>query len=359
MKNAVKIIGMAMVLILSACQKETTDTIDPIEVVEEKSTDLTFGFTTKKKTLKAKELDTKGSLTPRYNHASLVFDDKMWILGGNVPKASNDVLFSIDGAHWKSVTEKTNFPKRSLFGATVFENKMWIAGGAGEMDPSAAGNVKNDIWSSTDGIEWKEVTPKSQFPARFEHTLTAFNGSLWLIGGVGFNLKANMYENLSDIWRSSDGVTWVQVTDSAPFGPRRWHATVVHDDKLWVVGGGNTFYNSDVWYTENGYQWIQATNNASFSARGLHALTTDGKLMWITAGHAAQYSDDNSFSHQNDIWHSSNGTNWYKAGTSQKFPKRTQHTSVFFGGKLWVINGTGPNDGSGADPILSDVWSFE
>jgi len=51
--------------VLVSCQKETIDVKDDIGATKEKSADLTFGFTTKKKTLKAKELDTKGSLIPR------------------------------------------------------------------------------------------------------------------------------------------------------------------------------------------------------------------------------------------------------------------------------------------------------
>lgn len=354
----------SIILLVFACGKDEIidnqiiNATNTFEVIKEKSTDLKIGFTFKKETIEAKKLDTKESLIPRYNHSSLVFNNKMWILGGNVPDASNDVLFSIDGANWKTITEQTNFPHRFQFGATVFQNKMWVAGGSGKINPENIANINNDVWSSTDGIEWKLVTPKAQFLGRFDHTLTAFKGFLWLIGGVGFNEKANTYETLSDIWKSSDGINWVNVTDSSPFGPRRWHAAVVHDDKIWVVGGGNINYNNDVWYSENGYQWTLATDNAAFSKRGLHDLTTDGKLMWLTSGHAEQYKDDN-YNHQNDIWYSSNGVNWHKAFTSQEFPKRTQHTSVFFDDKLWLINGTGPNNDSGTNPFLSDVWSFE
>lgn len=360
--NILYLTGLFSVLV--SCQKETINTIEHTEAAKEKSTDLKLDLKTKTKTLKATDLGEKASLMPRYNHASLVFDNKMWILGGNlqsekIPKESNDVSFSYNGAEWKVITKEANFPYRTLFGATVFKDKMWMAGGFAEDGATFPETSKNDVWCSKNGIEWKMVTPNAGFQKRFDHTLTAFNGSLWLIGGIGFNKKINNYETLSDIWRSSDGQNWVKVTDNAPFGPRRSHASVVHDGKLWVVGGWDYSYNKDVWYTKDGYQWEQATDNAAFPPRILHALTTDGKFMWLTAGHAIQDNKKDPFGHQNDIWYSGNGINWYKANTSQEFPKRTQHSSVFFNGKLWVINGFGFKDGSGTASELSDIWSFE
>ncbi|NHF60299.1 hypothetical protein FK220_013175 [Flavobacteriaceae bacterium TP-CH-4] len=349
-----------VILVFVSCQKEPLDSMPVSEATKENSTTLKMGFTSNKKTLKTKKLDPKGSLSPRYNHRCLAFENKIWILGGNLLEAgdydnytSDDVLFSTDGAHWKSVSEQANFPNRSLFGATVFQDKMWITGGIVKKEPSNTTDLKNDVWSSEDGIEWKLVTPKAPFPQRFEHTLTAFNGSLWLIGGVGFNEKTNMYDTLADIWRSSDGVNWIKVTDKASFGPRRWHASVVHDGKLWVVGGGDTSALKDVWYTENGSQWIQATDNYPFSARVFHTVESDGKLMWLIAGYIGLNG------HQNDIWYSSDGVTWYQAETSQTFPKRAQHASVFVNGKLWVINGTAPSNINGPYNVHSDVWSFE
>ncbi|MBQ4913855.1 hypothetical protein J8L85_05360 [Maribacter sp. MMG018] len=335
-----------LLLVLASCQKEYFDILENTG-----STDLKMGFTTKTKILKALKYDPSPILLPRYNHSSLIFDDKMWILGGNIKDASNisdDVLFSTNGAQWNNLNEKANFPQRSLFGATVFQNKMWISGGLVK-GSEFSNSIKNDVWSSEDGIEWNLVTPMAQFAKRADHTLTAFNGSLWLIGGLGHNAKTDTFETHSDIWRSSDGYNWVLVTDNAPFGKRKWHATIVYDNKIWLIGGGNNIYKSDVWYSDNGYQWILATDEAPFSTRGFHGLTTDGEQMWLTAGHLAEYGDENYFGRQNDIWRSTNGIDWFEVKTSQEFPKRAQHSSVFFDNKLWVINGSEYND----------VWSFE
>jgi hypothetical protein len=48
-----------------------------------------------------------------------------------------------------------------------------------------------------------------------------FDGKMWVIGGRDYE------DERADVWCSSDGVTWTQATDSAAFGPRCWHASVV------------------------------------------------------------------------------------------------------------------------------------
>jgi len=98
MKNLTVLLIVLVVLATVSCQKEEVLEKEINAISKEKSTDLKFGFTTKTKTLIAKEHTKKAKLAPRYGHASVVFDDKMWILGGmrdGMP--NNDILYSSDG----------------------------------------------------------------------------------------------------------------------------------------------------------------------------------------------------------------------------------------------------------------------
>jgi hypothetical protein len=52
------------------------------------------------------------------------------------------------------------------------------------------------------------------------------------------------YDN--DVWYSSDGANWIQATNSAGWSSRDGHTSVVHDNKMWVIGGD---YLNDVWYS--------------------------------------------------------------------------------------------------------------
>jgi hypothetical protein len=62
---------------------------------------------------------------------------------------------------------------------------------------------------------------------------------MWVIGG---------YENTpkSDVWFSSDGVSWSCATKSAAFGVRNRHACTVFNSRMWLLGGS---YPGDVWRT--------------------------------------------------------------------------------------------------------------
>lgn len=42
---------------------------------------------------------------------------------------------------------------------------------------------------------------------------------------------------LNDVWYSSDGVNWTQVTVSTAFPARTEYACVVHNNAMWVIGG--------------------------------------------------------------------------------------------------------------------------
>ena len=44
----------------------------------------------------------------------------------------------------------------------------------------------------------------------------------------------------NDVWSSADGKEWKLETAKAPWSPRAYHAAVVHAGKLWVSGAGTT-----------------------------------------------------------------------------------------------------------------------
>ena len=55
----------------------------------------------------------------------------------------------------------------------------------------------------------------------------------------------------NDVWYSSDGINWYQATPNANFSKRQSHSSVVFNNKIWVIGGGdNTSFYNDVWYSE-------------------------------------------------------------------------------------------------------------
>jgi len=273
------------------------------------------------------------SFSGRRGHASVVFDNKMWVIGGQDTGGAyrNDVWYSSDGATWTQATASASFSKRFYHTSVVFDNKMWVIGGYNN-------SVNfNDVWYSSDGVTWTRATANASFSGRRGHASVVFDNKMWVIGGY------NGSSNLNDVWYSSDGATWTQATASASFSGRSIHTSVVFDNKMWVIGGYDTANLNDVWYSSDGATWTRATANASFSGRERHTSVVFDNKMWVIGGYDT--------ANLNDVWYSSDGATWTQATPSASFYTRAYHTSAVFDNKMWVIGGY---NGS----YLNDVWYY-
>lgn len=289
------------------------------------------------------EITPDAGFYQRYDHASVVFKDQLWVFGGwNAgygQGAMNDVWSSYDGNSWLRRTNEASFSARDGLAATVFNNKIWLSGGY-----DTHGNALNDVWSSVDGLTWDVATTSASFSGRYRHQMISFNGKLWIIGG------ANRYGNsLNDVWSSYDGVTWVRATASANFSPRRRHTSFVFNDKMWVVAGhsNQASFTSDVWCSSNGVNWTQVTAAADFPPRRGHTSVVYDNRMWVIGGYTYDYYGN----YYNDTWSSTDGQTWTPESIYGEFAPRYGHTSQVFNDQIWVIAG------SGTSQSYNDVWS--
>jgi uncharacterized membrane protein len=286
----------------------------------------------------------------RCGHTSVVFDNKIWVMGGLDGNYKNDVWYSSDGVNWTQATASAGWSARTYHTSVVFDGKMWVIGGWSEVS-----GFKNDVWYSSDGVNWTRATDNAAWSIRGYHTSIVFDGRMWVIGGYGGAPYVPTYKN--DVWYSSDGVNWTRATALAGWSARRGHTSVVFDDKMWVIGGyGNSTFKNDVWYSSDGVNWTRATDNAAWSegwrGREQHAsVAFDGK-MWVMGGMAEDAPAH--FTFKNDVWYSSDGVNWTRATDNAAwdatYNARYGFASVVFNGKMWVIGG----NTSGA--YKNDVW---
>ncbi len=353
MKTTKKLFCLSTLVLLFACGKE--------ELVDSESIETTNlgGLTTKPLSINTELIDKEVAFEGRAFHTSLAFDKKMWVMAGQkLGPDPNDVWQSEDGKEWKLVNPDAAFSARADHAATVHDGKMWLAGGRN-------GNlldfqIFNDVWYSKDGISWEAATKEAAFPPRNRHTLTTFKDRMWVIGGAG-SLTGDQ-DLKADVWVSGDGSNWASFLQNAPFGKRADHTALVHDDKLWVIGGyvngkpGNGFQN-DVWYTEDGISWILATPNADFTPRAGHTAVSYNGYMWVIAGYAGNAK------FLNDIWRSNDGISWEKVSVDAGFTTRADHTSVVFDNRFWAITGYPlisypTKTGVYTEGRHSDVWSF-
>ena len=133
---------------------------------------------------------------------------------------------------WVKVTDQALFPPRDGAGAVVFADKMWLLGGWNPMDKATFPQTCiSDVWSSVDGATWTRL-PDAPWEGRHTAGYVVHDGKIWIVGGDAIQRH---YQN--DVWNSSDGVHWNCVTNEVPWKARVLHYTVAHDGRIWVMGG--------------------------------------------------------------------------------------------------------------------------
>jgi hypothetical protein len=205
--------------------------------------------------------------SPRGLAAGVVFQDKMWLIDG---ARVGDVWNSTDGASWASMPQPAPFTGRYGHCALVFDDKIWILGGYG-----AAGTQINDVWSSTDGGTWTKVTDAAAWSPRDNFGCVATGDRMWVIDGV----------RQGDVWWSIDGATWTQVTPTKPFRPAQAPRSVVWKDEIWLMGGGDLSgqNTSAVFHSPDGVVWNEMTN-VPWSPRSFFGAVVHADKVWVIDG---------------------------------------------------------------------------
>lgn len=290
---------------------------------------------------------------PRDSCVEMVFGDRMWLIGGWVAlngPGPRDVWSSRDGVNWSCVLKDAPWTHADLSTAFVFKDRMWIAGGwCGGRDSTAS--ASNEVWSSPDGARWTRITDAAPWKARLGAAGVVFQGKMWILGGVETYFTGTPQALLNDVWCSTDGKNWKRVTDKAPWAPRAFHGAVVHDDKIWIMGGGNyrpefSGYN-DVWNSPDGVHWTCVTDHAPWPDRIWFSNTVYRDRIWVAGG----WSDKPSVN-WNDVWYTSDGKTWKELKTETVWSKRHEQSFYVFGDKLWIAGGN-------EWPLMNDVWSID
>lgn len=324
----VKLIGfLGIVLLLSSCKKEETAISDPNPNVNT--------ITSSKATINGSQFSSL------YDHQSVVFMNKLWIIGGRSGNNSkNEIWTSSNGNEWTQVTPVGNF-----FGAinshqvVVFKDKLWVIGGVNN------GSGIQDIWSSSDGINWTKDVTNTLFGPRYNHEVAVFNNKLWLIGGDAGGVK-------NDIWSSPDGITWSQETAIGTyFSARAGHKVVVINNKMILIGGySKTGFTNDVWSTSDGINWTEELSSGTkFLPMYAHEAVIFNDKIYVIGGQTGAWGTTTD-----EVWASKDGKEWAKqtiVGTS--YGSRAAHQAILFNSKLYI---TGGYDSQAAEK--NDVWTL-
>jgi hypothetical protein len=312
------------------------------------------------------QVTAKAEFAPRDGAGALVFNDRMWLLGGwnpgdkkHFPRiCNNEVWSSSDGATWTlekpntflddSFDVESDWEGRHTAGYVVHRDRMWIVGGDANQH-----HYQDDVWSSSDGRAWTHVNRDRPVPwgPRALHYTVAHDGHIWVIGGQTMPAFAGGEERFyRDAWRSADGVEWEQIDIAQPaWTPRGMiGGAAVFADRIWLLGGGTydtpttptrLFFN-EVWSTADGATWRQDLASAPWEPRQYHDVAVFDGRMWVLEG----YYKGN----RNDVWHSADGVIWTEIPHT---PWKPRHASSLFvyDDALWVVAGNN---------MESDVWKL-
>jgi hypothetical protein len=269
---------------------------------------------------------------------------------------------------WQSVTTHAKFAGRDGAGLLAFNNKLWLLGGWNSSSAVFPLTTTNEVWNSSDGVNWRQVKPNTFGTAAFNQNAdwagrhmagwVVFKNKIWIVGG-----DSNQCQYEPDIWNSGDGVTWNLVTAAAPWGNRVLFYTVVFNNKIWVMGGQTlvlsdcanypqpeTFYN-DIWSSPDGASWTQVMpDGAIWSPRGVicGAVVFNGR-MWVIGG--GTYGTPQHL--YNDVWSSTDGVHWTRVAAKTPWVPRIYHSITAYNGRIWVIAG----DAGNGNGDLQDSWS--
>lgn len=286
---------------------------------------------------------------PRDSQGELVYDDHMWILGGwFTPQTPNprDVWKSPDGKNWTRTVEVAPWVHGDLPATMVFAGRMWLMGG--RRLPSAENS--NKVWSSTDGTEWVLESDNAGWCPRVGHSFVVWRDRMWILGGTENFYDDNDETLRNDVWSSADGKDWRRETAEAGWSKRRDAQAVVFDDKIRIMGGGHwrpeTIPCNDVWCSEDGVNWTQVAEAAMWKRRMWFSLVVYRERMWVLGGWSRE---DGNYG---DVWFSQDGRDWTEMTSEVIWKERHEHSVYVFQDKIWVAGGH-------AEPLNSGVWSLE
>ncbi|MCA9115416.1 MAG: hypothetical protein KDA79_10035 [Planctomycetaceae bacterium] len=314
------------------------------------------------------QITLKGPFAPRDGAGALVFKEKMWLLGGWNPSdkkhfpriCNNEVWSSSNGLDWTLVKPNTHLDTsfdrssdwegRHTAGYVVYDGKMWIIGGDVNQ-----GHYQNDVWNSEDGKTWNYVNKGKDVPwgPRALHYTLVHQDKIWVIGGQTMPAFGGGPEKFyRDAWTTTDGVNWTEVTPEEPcFTPRGMiGGNVVFKGRIWVLGGGTydtpttpsrNFYN-DVWSSADGVKWTEHTKAAPWFPRQYHDVAVFDDRMWVLEGYNRQGGN------RKDVWHSADGVSWHEVADTPWAPRHAASVFVYDGG-LWMVIGNN---------MTSDVWKL-
>ncbi len=261
-------------------------------------------------------------------------------------------------------------------------NTFYLMGGRTPKPPSfppipGDSIIWGDVWKSRNlGRTWERILDTDSpghWPARAYFQVVKKGGWMYVVGGQNF--KAGPVDCpvdvpicsdfFSDVWRSKNGVDWVELTDDAGWEPRAGLSSIVFRGEIYVMagsqnddesigpGGPARIYFDDVWKSRNGRDWELVTQHAPWKARAGAVLVEKNGYMYLLGGEEGFVCDPLPFCEPpyfNDVWRSRNGADWELVTEAAGWSPRPGHQCAV------VLNNFVCFGGFGLLENPQDVW---
>ncbi|WP_339897923.1 hypothetical protein [uncultured Gilvimarinus sp.] len=225
-----------------------------------------------------------------HDHTVVVFKDQLYLFGGErafeggAGRFSSEVWRSSNGTDWDLISNDS--PAGHRGDVIVFNGKLW----------AITSNIWNDnlpaeVWSSEDGENWTKEVAIAPFGSREGFALYANDDKLFLAGGYVYS-GSDYY--LQDVWGTTDGIEWNRETEHTGVG-QLWDATVTNINGafyMFLGHGISARFNRPYYRSEDGIRWSIA-NRSTMSDNGppsiaqlkgqTFLLGANGDFLWQTS----------------------------------------------------------------------------
>jgi hypothetical protein len=285
-------------------------------------------------------------------------DGKIYLLGGWLHgPLTNEVWVSENLRDWQFLGYAP-WEARHCAGWIVHRNRLYVVGG----------ELLSDVWSSEDGVTWRQETANAPFGGRYAPSVASLGEKLFLFGGLHWEPtivpcietpECGVVAN-NDVWQSVDGgQTWEQVTAAAPWvGRGLIHGSSVFNDEIYLIGGGIKAFSalqpsaetyaeySDIWSTRDGVHWERRSEQFSFPPRTHFSVLGTPHGCYVSDGSVERQANVT-----NDLLFARDCINFTPIPDPPLQPRHASSVE-YFNGTVVILGG--PPAGN----ALTDVWQY-